>query len=412
MSSPKTIFGYLRANNLLYELANKCSIVGRDKQCDIVINSTSVSNRHAVIEFVEEEQSGSKEKENSQQQEKEKYVCILKDLFSTNGTVVNGMPLPSGGKTYLRNGDTVNFAFDETIYKVELNQSLVKDAYFDESCEFKVKKGNLKTLRQELLESIEVLSRNLKQKIQQLSYLPPESVEKDEATENLPRLENIQNTLEEVSDTLKTKLSPENMDPFKLEKDTYIRVLEKRVNELRNKCWDQEEEIEQLKKLLKTKDERQELFESLSRINKTLQNDLNEKEMEIHRLKSENQSLQIKQKDYNNTLKRLETYIQQNNELKISHEQLRRQLLSSQNYCNYLHNELIKNKLTPLTSTQFNSQSDVPTPRLSPTVKNKTKYLSDRMFENERLIQQLERENDILCNQLKNTSNVEVCQQD
>jgi phenylalanyl-tRNA synthetase alpha subunit len=188
--------------------------------------------------------------------------------------------------------------------------------------------------------------------------------------------------------------------------------LEKRVNELRNKCWDQEEEIEQLKKLLKTKDERQELFESLSRINKTLQNDLNEKEMEIHRLKSENQSLQIKQKDYNNTLKRLETYIQQNNELKISHEQLRRQLLSSQNYCNYLHNELIKNKLTPLTSTQFNSQSDVPTPRLSPTVKNKTKYLSDRMFENERLIQQLERENDILCNQLKNTSNVEVCQQD
>jgi hypothetical protein len=36
-------------------------------------------------------------------------------------------------------------------------------------------------------------------------------------------LENIQNTLEEVSDTLKTKLSPENMDPFKLEKDTYIR---------------------------------------------------------------------------------------------------------------------------------------------------------------------------------------------
>lgn len=187
--------------------------------------------------------------------------------------------------------------------------------------------------------------------------------------------------------------------------------MEKRVNELRNKCWDQEEEIDQLKKLLKTKDERQELSESLTRINKTLQNNLNEKEMEIHRLRSESQSLQIKLKDYSATLKKLDTYAQQNNELKTSHGQLRRQLLSTQNYCNYLHNELIKNKLIPLSSTQFNCQSDVPTPRLSPTVKNKSKYLSDRIFENERLIQQLERENDILCDQLKNNSNVELNQE-
>lgn len=95
---------------------------------------------------------------------------------------MNGLSLPSGGKTYLRNGDIVNFALDETIYKVELNQNLIKDISFDDSLEFKVKRTNLKSLRQNLLESIEVLSRNLKQKIRQLSYLPPESVEKEEAT--------------------------------------------------------------------------------------------------------------------------------------------------------------------------------------------------------------------------------------
>ena len=58
----------------------------------------------------------------------DKYVCILRDLNSTNGTTVNNIRLPSNyGKTELRRGDVLRFALDDQFYKVELNSQFVVD---------------------------------------------------------------------------------------------------------------------------------------------------------------------------------------------------------------------------------------------------------------------------------------------
>jgi pSer/pThr/pTyr-binding forkhead associated (FHA) protein len=76
-------------------------IIGRVKFCDIQIDDKSVSSKHARLVT-----EGDNLLEGSQ-------VTYLEDLFSTNGTELNGKPVT---RALLENGDTIKIGFNQFRY--------------------------------------------------------------------------------------------------------------------------------------------------------------------------------------------------------------------------------------------------------------------------------------------------------
>ena len=71
-----------------YELSAGTHVIGRGRECDVLLSSPAVSSRHAVLEVGADH-------------------VMLRDLGSTNGTLVNGVRV---GDRALTHGDTVTFA--------------------------------------------------------------------------------------------------------------------------------------------------------------------------------------------------------------------------------------------------------------------------------------------------------------
>jgi pSer/pThr/pTyr-binding forkhead associated (FHA) protein len=69
-------------------------VIGRSSDCDIVIDLTLVSRRHAEIVYHDEK-------------------FFASDLESRNGTLFNGEPLLPGGERALSHGDLLSFAEDQ-----------------------------------------------------------------------------------------------------------------------------------------------------------------------------------------------------------------------------------------------------------------------------------------------------------
>lgn len=65
--------------------------VGRQPDCDLVVDDPSVSKRHAVLRWKEDRRD-----------------CTVEDLQSLNGTWLNASERVSG-ETHLRNGDIISF---------------------------------------------------------------------------------------------------------------------------------------------------------------------------------------------------------------------------------------------------------------------------------------------------------------
>jgi FHA domain len=93
---------WLRARNgVTYELRKKAvRIGGTARGNDVVIPESTISRRHAVIEFRNGE-------------------FLLRDLQGRNGTFVNGSKLASGSKVVLRSGDRVRFDAYEFVFSFE-----------------------------------------------------------------------------------------------------------------------------------------------------------------------------------------------------------------------------------------------------------------------------------------------------
>lgn len=66
-------------------------VIGRQPDCDVVIDEPSASKRHATLRW-----------------DKEKSRCIVRDLGSTNGTFINGT-MKVRGEMPLKDGDVVGF---------------------------------------------------------------------------------------------------------------------------------------------------------------------------------------------------------------------------------------------------------------------------------------------------------------
>lgn len=69
-----------------FKVKRGSTIVGRESTCDIVLDSTQVSRRHCLLQVTER-------------------GLLVKDLESTNGTFVNGIPLTDG---YINDGNRLS----------------------------------------------------------------------------------------------------------------------------------------------------------------------------------------------------------------------------------------------------------------------------------------------------------------
>jgi hypothetical protein len=72
--------------NIKLRLKKTANVVGRERSCDLYVESFQVSRRHCLLEITER-------------------GLLVKDLDSTNGTFINGIPLKDG---YILDGDRLS----------------------------------------------------------------------------------------------------------------------------------------------------------------------------------------------------------------------------------------------------------------------------------------------------------------
>jgi len=266
--------------------------------------------------------------------------------------MVNYMALNGNRKITIVDGDLIQFALDDVQYRVQLNKELV----FDKS-----ELNESSTSKKGLIQSIELLSKELNDKIELIRDIESDPTSRPvNATDKSPVETRVDSDIYIKYVEIKWLSLKRTAH---LTTTLFTRVLEKRVHELRNTNWDKEQEIEQLKRLLKTKNDRYDSIEVVQKTNEQLESDITERNLELHRLKSEVSTLESSFRNVQSMYSRAQS---QNSELRDSNGKLRQQLLSAQNYSNYLHNELMKNKfsLPPPIRTEILEEGSI-TPRVT-----------------------------------------------
>jgi pSer/pThr/pTyr-binding forkhead associated (FHA) protein len=94
---PKLTIRSETGESTAHDLVEETYTIGRSPENSIRLDDTSVSSRHAEVVLVAEN-------------------CYLKDLGSTNGTVVNGKPVK---EVQLRAGDRIRFGKVEACFECE-----------------------------------------------------------------------------------------------------------------------------------------------------------------------------------------------------------------------------------------------------------------------------------------------------
>ena len=103
--SLKVPYGCLKNESITYLLPNSINKIGRNPLTNtIILNHHSISKEHALIEFDSNRQG------------------FISDLFSSNGTFVNGIKISSNQKFSLNDGDILKFGKDETGFKFITNK--------------------------------------------------------------------------------------------------------------------------------------------------------------------------------------------------------------------------------------------------------------------------------------------------
>ena len=94
---PKLTIRSETGETISHDLVDETHTIGRSPESSIRLDDTSVSGRHAELVLVGEN-------------------CYLKDVGSTNGTLVNGQPAK---EVQLRAGDRIRFGKVEACYECE-----------------------------------------------------------------------------------------------------------------------------------------------------------------------------------------------------------------------------------------------------------------------------------------------------
>ena len=101
----KVPYGCLKNESITYLLPSTINKIGRNPLTNtIILNHHSISKEHALIEFDSNRQG------------------YISDLFSSNGTFVNGIKISSNQKFSIKDGDILKFGKDETGFKFITNK--------------------------------------------------------------------------------------------------------------------------------------------------------------------------------------------------------------------------------------------------------------------------------------------------
>ena len=106
------VYGILKNNLKIISINKLPFIIGRKENSDLIINNPSISKRHALIQFEENED------EESTNINKGKEIILIDN--SLNGTYVNGTKITNGKKILLETGDKISFGNDKNIYIFEI----------------------------------------------------------------------------------------------------------------------------------------------------------------------------------------------------------------------------------------------------------------------------------------------------
>ena len=101
----KEPYGCLKHESITYLFLNTINKIGRNPLTNtIILNHNSISKEHAIIEFNSKGQG------------------YISDLFSSNGTFVNGVKITSNQKVLLNEGDILKFGKEEIVFKFIMNK--------------------------------------------------------------------------------------------------------------------------------------------------------------------------------------------------------------------------------------------------------------------------------------------------
>ena len=107
------VYCILKNNLNIISIRKLPFIIGRKENCDLFINNPSISKKHAIIQFDEQENE-----EDNININKGKEIILIDN--SLNGSYVNGTKITNGKKILLETGDKISFGNDKTIYLFEL----------------------------------------------------------------------------------------------------------------------------------------------------------------------------------------------------------------------------------------------------------------------------------------------------
>ena len=111
-SSLKVPYGCLKNESITYLLPNSINKIGRNPLTNtVILNHNSISKEHALIEFDSNRQG------------------YISDLFSSNGTFVNGIKISSNQKFSLNDGDILKFGKDENGFKFVTNKLSTSNSF-------------------------------------------------------------------------------------------------------------------------------------------------------------------------------------------------------------------------------------------------------------------------------------------
>ena len=151
-NSYKVPFGCLKNESITYLLPNTINKIGRNPLTNtIILNHHSISKEHALIEF---------------DSNRKGYIS---DLFSSNGTFVNGIKISSNQKLLINDGDILKFGKDETGFKFVINK--LNNSYdFNNEKNSLMYNGMNKTVDEKNLIEKEIILKNNQYEIMNLSY--------------------------------------------------------------------------------------------------------------------------------------------------------------------------------------------------------------------------------------------------
>jgi len=157
-SGLKVPYGCLKNESITYLLPNSINKIGRNPLTNtVILNHNSISKEHALIEFDSNRRG------------------YISDLFSSNGTFVNGIKISSNQKFSLNDGDILKFGKDENGFKFVTNKlstsnSFDNNLYRSFNNNISNKYNNGASVEQKNMREKQMLLKNNQFEIMNLSY--------------------------------------------------------------------------------------------------------------------------------------------------------------------------------------------------------------------------------------------------